>query len=309
MLRRRVYRVGVRVCEVPCGGRRRRVGAVRLSSASRSGSDLWIGAGELMVVFCAPGSVDPVRPHCSWISGSSEVWLVFLAGGAMEVVTRPERNKGLSAHLPLCVGVLRDLAAVRATAGGHGPVVPLVCVVSVRGRCAGGGGHAVELLFPGSSSATAWIAPTSPWNLGILLCRWGGTKSSSPSPGGVSIWCFFGSELLPTQGRRSEGGRFGDSGRSSAPGAGSRLRASRPRFVHRLRSRRSTAGGSCSSKAWRCSPFLDCWWPALRSSPGVAGDREWRRASRKISFFAVVWVALFRLCRPVFVICCVFVLC
>ena len=88
-------------------------------------------------------------------------------------------------------------------------------------------------------------------------------------------WCFFGLELLPVQGRRSDGGTSGAGGRSSATGAGSRLRASWPMLVHRFRSRRLTAGGSCSSKAWRCSPFQVSWWPAFLSSPGVAGVWEW----------------------------------
>ena len=115
-------------------------------------------------------------------------------------------------------------------------------------------------------------------------------------------WCFFGLELLPVQGRRSDGGTSGAGGRSSATGAGSRLRASWPMLVHRFRSRRLTAGGSCSSKAWRCSPFQVSWWPAFLSSPG---DWEWRRPSRMISFLAVVRVVRFRLFWPV----CVLVLC
>ena len=141
----------------------------------------------------------------------------------------------------------------------------------------------------------------------LLFCRWSCARSSPPlfAGGGLLIWCFFGLELLPVQGRRSDGGGSGVGGRFSATGAGSRLRVSWPRFVHRFRSRRSTAGGSCSSKASRCSPFLVRGWPAFSSSPGDAGDWEWWRVARMISFLAVVWVVQFRLFWPV----CAFVLC
>ena len=105
-----------------------------------------------------------------------------------------------------------------------------------------------------------------PWWRGGMR-RSGLLVSWSASPAGFGP---FGLDLLPVQGRWSDGGGSRAGGRSSATGAGSRLRAFWPMFVHRFRSRRSTAGGSCSLKAWRCSPFQVCWRPAFLSSPGDA---------------------------------------
>ena len=174
------------------------------------------------------------------------------------------------------------------------------------GHRAGVGGLAVELLSPGFFSATLRCAPLSSWSLGVLflqveLCQ---IFPSLVAGEVLSIWWFFGLELRPVQGRRFDGGGSGASGRFSATGAGSRLRASWPRFVHRSRSRCSSSGGFCSSKAWRCSPFLVWWWPAFLSSPGDAGVWEWRRVSRMFSFVAVVWVVQLWLFWPV----CAFVL-
>ena len=125
---------------------------------------------------------------------------------------------------------------------------------------------------------------------------------------GVAKACF-GSVLLPVQGRRSEGGCSGAGSRSSASGAGSRSRTPWPMLVQCFRSRRLTAGGSSSSKAWRCSPCWVWWSPAFLPSPGVAGVWEWRQASRRFSSFAVVLDVQFRLFWRAFVICNVLLLC
>ena len=224
----------------------------------------------------------------------------------MEVVVVPGWM-WVSQRFPFCVVVLWGAAVAFATSGARRSTDLRGCTVSGPGQRAGVGDLAVELLSPGFFSATLRCAPPSSWSLGVLFCRWSCARSSPPLFAGeeLSIWWFFGLELLPVQGSRYDGGGSGAGGRSSAAGAGSRLRASWPRFVQRFRSRRLTAGGSCSSKASRCSPFLVRGWPALSSSPGDAGVWEWRRVAMMISFFAVVWVVQFRLFWPV----CAFVLC
>ena len=47
-------------------------------------------------------------------------------------------------------------------------------------RCAGEGDAALKLLVPGFLSVTAWPAPSLPWSLGCLCCRWSSSCSSSP---------------------------------------------------------------------------------------------------------------------------------
>jgi hypothetical protein len=122
--------------------------------------------------------------------GSRPVYSVGLvrvpADGVMEVVVLAVRSV-VSACFPSCDGVLRDLVVARATSGGRGSADSSACIVSVRGPCAGGGDHALEFWSPGSRSATTRLAPSSPWNLGVLLCRWSDSGSSSLSPAGERI--------------------------------------------------------------------------------------------------------------------------
>ena len=144
--------------------------------------------------------------------------------------------------------------------------------------------------------------------LQLLLCR-GGVSSGSIGKLVRVSRRLDSSGAVPEQGRWFDGGRSGaDSSiprrRLLDPEAGVPL----PRVVHRLTSRRSSAGNFCFLKAsWRSS--IQVWgWLVFLFFAGVAGVSEWWRPACCFSFVAVV-LDRFRQCVPVYVVCTFFLLC
>ena len=154
-------------------------------------------------------------------------------------------------------------------------------------------------------------APVSCWAFvpGLLLYR-GGAGVSSGVTG--KLLGFFRRPVcpgfFPVQGSGFVGGRSAEGSpilRCLRLDLG--LRAPRPKFVHRLKLRRSTADYTCSLKASWCSSVQGCGAPIDLFSAGVASGRGWWCVVWRFSCLAVALVR-FRRCVPVCVLHPCFVL-
>ena len=216
------------------------------------------------------------RPQRVYRVGSGRV----PAGGAVEAVVLPEWSL-VSPRFPFCGDGPWSVAVVRAAFGARGSADPSGCTVSGHGRRAGGGDHAVEFLSSGSLSATVRRAPSLPWGLEDLRCRWSRLR---PSP-----------DSRPTQGWWTAGGRSGVA-RSWSGGTRADGRST-------IQVPASSSGDSCDLKAWRCSPSQ-----VLRKLvffvSGVAGGR-----GRRVVWWFIDDVASVlgvRMYVPAYVCCAVF---
>ena len=125
----------------------------------------------------------------------------------------------------------------------------------------------------------------------------------------AELWAMFrsvrGSGWSPGQGGRSDGGG------SAAFAADLEAAVLWPMVVHRVRSRRSSAGDSCSLKAWRCCLSRVRRRLGFFCSAGGVGDAGWIQALRWFSVgvddvvAVLVLVSVSELCTPAYVCCIV----